>query len=60
MAKVIEFYLRGSFPKKMTPAPIGQRGKLIGFPNGRFTAESKTEDIEEHDNQSAVLMFGCF
>ena len=40
MAKVIEFYIRGPVPKKVKPAPIKQRGKLVEFPKEKFAAQS--------------------
>ena len=46
MAKVIEFYSRGSVPKKVSPVPIEQRGQLVEFPEEEF-AHSKTDDIAE-------------
>ena len=62
MAKVIEFFNRGPFPKKMTPVPIEQRGKLVEFPKRKFAAQSKTEDIAERGevSPSTVVFFGCF
>ena len=62
MAKVIEFSSRGPFPKKVTPVPIEQRGKLVEFPKGKFAAQSKTEDIAGRGeiSPSTVVFFGCF
>jgi hypothetical protein len=62
MAKVIEFYLRGPVQKAMKPVSIEQRGKLIEFPNEKFTAKSKTQNTTERGevNPSTVLFFGCF
>ena len=61
MAKVIQFYIRGSVPKKVKPVPIEQRGKLIEFPKAQFAAQSKTEDITGRGevSPSTVLFFGC-
>jgi len=61
MAKVIEFYIRGPGPKKVKPAPIKQRGKLVEFPKEEFAAQSKTEDITERGEvrPSTVVFFGC-
>ena len=65
MAKVIEFYVRGPATKKVKPAPIEQRGKLVEFPKENVAAQSKTSktnDNTEHGEGSAstVLFFGCF
>jgi hypothetical protein len=62
MAKVIEFYIRGPVPKKVKPAPIEQRGKLVEFPKAQFAAQSKTEDNTERGevSPSTVVFFGCF
>ena len=61
MAKVIEFYSRGPVPKKVSPVPIEQRGKLVEFPKEEF-AHSKTEDIAERGEvrPSTIVFFGCF
>jgi hypothetical protein len=32
MAKVIEFYVRDLFPKKVQPVPCDRRGEVIEFP----------------------------
>ena len=62
MAKVIEFYIRGSVPKKVNPLPIEQRGKLVEFPKQKFAAQSKNEDTTEPGDvrPSTVVLFGCF
>ena len=62
MAKVIEFYIRGSVPKKANPVPIEERGKLVEFPpKEEFEAQSRTEDTERGDvGPSTVVFFGCF
>ena len=62
MAKVIEFYSRGSVLKKVKPVPLEQRGKLVEFPKEEFAAQSKTEDNTERGeiSPSTVLFFGCF
>ena len=63
MAKVIEFYIRGSVPKKATPVPIEERGKLVEFPpKEEFAALSKTEDTTERGDvrPSTVVFLGCF
>jgi hypothetical protein len=62
MTKVIEFYVRGPVPKKVTPVPIEQRGKLVRFPKENFAAQSKTRDNTERGEGSAstVFFFGCF
>jgi hypothetical protein len=38
MAKVIEFYIRDLFPKKVKSVPRDQLGKLIEFPNDKAEA----------------------
>lgn len=62
MAKVIEFYIRGSVPKKVNPVPIDERGKLVEFSKEGFAAQSKTEDTTERGDvrPSTVVLFGCF
>ena len=58
---MIEFYIRGPVPKKVKPAPIEQRGKLVEFPKAQFAAQSKTEDNTERGevSPSTVVFFGC-
>ena len=62
MAKVIDFHIRGSVPKKANPVPIEERGKLVEFPKEEFAAQSKTEDATERGDvrPSTVVFFGCF
>ncbi len=62
MAKNIKFHPRGDVPKKVKPVPIERRGKLVGFPKEKFTAQSKTEDTTERAevSSSAAPFFGCF
>lgn len=62
MAKVIEFYIRGSVPKKANPVPIEERGKLVEFPpKEEFAAQSRTADTERDAvRASTVVFFGCF
>jgi len=62
MAKVIEIYLRGPVPKKVKPAPISQRGKLVESPKDNLAAHSNTKDNTERGeaSPSTVLFFGCF
>ena len=61
MAKVIEFYIRGSVTKKANPVPIEERGKLVEFPKEEFAAQSRTGDTERGDvRPSTVVFFGCF
>jgi len=59
MAKVIEFYLRGPFPKKVNPVPIEQRGKLVEFSKENFAAPSKTNDHTEHGEVSPSASRSC-
>jgi hypothetical protein len=38
MAKVIEFYVRDLFPRKVKSVPCDRRGEVIEFPKGKPTA----------------------
>jgi hypothetical protein len=49
MAKVIEFYVRDLFPKKVRSAPRDQLGKVIEFPKDTAALASKTSTILERD-----------
>ena len=62
MAKVIEFYIRDPVPKKVSPVPIAQRGKLVEFPKEPFAAQPNPDDITERVeiSPSTALFFGCF
>jgi hypothetical protein len=42
MAKVIEFYVRDLFPKKVQPVPCDRRGEVIEFPKGKATVAGRT------------------
>jgi hypothetical protein len=49
MAKVINFYVRDLFPKKVKAVPRGGRGKVIEFPKDKAAVASKTPKIPERD-----------
>jgi hypothetical protein len=49
MAKVIEFYVRDLFPKKVMRLPRDQRGKVIAFPQEKSTLAAKADQIPELD-----------
>jgi hypothetical protein len=48
MAKLIEFYVRDLFPKKVRSAPRDRRGEVIEFPKDKAAVASKTppEDFD--------------
>jgi hypothetical protein len=62
MAKVIEFYVRDLFPKKVKSVPRDQLGKVIGFPKDKPALTSKTSKIPERDKDDplAASRPGCF
>jgi hypothetical protein len=62
MAKVIEFYVRDLFPKKVKSVPRDRRGEVIEFPNYKPTVAGKTPKIPERDegNPFAASWPGCF
>jgi len=62
MAKVIEFYVRDLFPKKVKLVPRDRRGEVIEFPNYKPTVPSKTPKIPERDegNPFPASWPGCF
>jgi hypothetical protein len=62
MAKVIEFYARDLFPKKVKSVPRDRRGELIEFPKDKAASASKTPKIPERDegNPFAASWPGCF
>jgi hypothetical protein len=43
MAKVIEFYVRDLFPKKVKSVPRDQRREVIEFPKDKPNVPGKTE-----------------
>jgi hypothetical protein len=47
MPKVIEFYVRDLFPKKVRSAPRDQLGKVIEFPKDTAALASRTSKIRE-------------
>ena len=54
MPKVIEFYVRDLFPKKVRSAPRDQLGKVIEFPKGNAALASKTSTIPEGDEDDPL------
>ena len=62
MAKVIEFYARDLFPKKVKSVPRDRRGELIEFPKDKAVVASNTPKIRERDegNPFAASWPGCF
>ena len=62
MAKVIEFYVRDFFPKKVLSVPPDRRGEVIEFPKGKPTVAGKTATIRECDegNRFRWSWPGCF
>jgi hypothetical protein len=54
MAKVIEFYIRDLFPKKVKSVPRDQLGKLIEFPNDKAALASRTSTIPERDEDDPL------
>jgi hypothetical protein len=61
MAKVIEFYVRDLFPKKVRSAPCDRRGEVIAFPEDKPTVAGQTANIRKHDEDDpiAVSWPGC-
>ena len=49
MAKVIDFYVRDLFPKKVKSVPRNQRCEVIEFPKDKAAVASKTPKIPERD-----------
>jgi len=62
MAKVINFYVRDLFPKKVKAVPRGPRGAVIEFPKDKPTVADKTPKIPERQegNPFAASWPGCF
>lgn len=62
MAKVIEFYVGGLFPKKVNSVFRDQFGKMIEFPKDKAALASKTSKIPERDEDDplAASWPGCF
>ena len=62
MAKVIEFYVRDLFPKKVKSVPRDPRGIVIEFPKDKTAVASKTPKIPERDegNPFTASWPGCF
>ncbi len=62
MAKVIEFYARDLFPKKVKPIPRDRRGKVMEFPKDKPAVVGKMAKIRERDEGDPILASwpGCF
>ena len=58
MAKVIEFYVRDLFPKKVKSVPRDRRGKVIEFPKDKAAVASKTPKIPERMKATLSLPLG--
>jgi hypothetical protein len=54
MAKVIEFYVRDLFPKKVKSVPCDRRGEVIEFPKDKPTAAGQTAKIRERDEGDPI------
>ena len=54
MPKVIEFYVRDLFPKKVKSAPRDQLGKVIEFPKDKAALASRTSTIPERDEDDPL------
>jgi hypothetical protein len=61
MAKLIEFYFRDLFPKKVPAVPCERHGEVIEFPKDKPTGASQTEKIRERPegDQVAAPCPGC-
>jgi hypothetical protein len=62
MARVIEFYSRDLFPKRVRPVPRDRRGRLIEFPKDKPAVAGKMAKIRERDERDPILPSwpGCF
>jgi hypothetical protein len=62
MAKVIEFYARDLFPKKVKSVLRDRRGNVIEFPKDKAAAGGKTAKIQERDEGGPIVAPwpGCF
>jgi hypothetical protein len=62
MAKVIEFYARDLFPRKVRSVPRDRRGKVIEFPKDKPTVAGKTAKTWEREEADPIAASwpGCF
>jgi len=56
MAKVIEFYIRDLFPKKVKWLPRDQRGKVIEFPQEKSDSAAKADQIRKLDEAARTAV----
>jgi hypothetical protein len=55
MAKVIQFYVRDLFPKKVKSAPRDRRGKVIVFPKEKSAVGGKTGKVRGFDEAGPIV-----
>jgi hypothetical protein len=48
MARVIEFYVRDLFPKKVRPLPRDRSGKVIEFPKDKTAVTGEWPTTDKH------------
>ena len=58
MAKVIEFYIRDLFPKKVKPVAHDRCSEVIQFPKDRTAVASKTPKIPARHEGNPVAALG--
>jgi len=58
MTKVIEFYVRDLFPKKVKWLPRDQRGKVIEFPKEESALANKDNQIRDSMKPASQLSLG--
>jgi hypothetical protein len=58
MAKVIEFYVRDLFPKKVEPVARDRCGEVIQFPKDRTAVASNTAKIPERHGGDPFAALG--
>jgi hypothetical protein len=62
MAKVIQFYVRDLFPKKVKSVPRDRRAKVIEFPKEKAALDGKTGKVRGFDETDPRVASwpGCF
>jgi hypothetical protein len=58
MAKVIEFYVRDLFPKKVKSVPRDRRGEVIEFPKEKAAVANNTPKIPERNEGNPFAALG--
>jgi hypothetical protein len=58
MAKVVEFYIRDLFTKKVKPVPHDRCGEVIQFPKDNPAVASNTQKITEHHEGNSFATLG--